>query len=124
MEAGDRKPALIRTLQSVADWATRLEPKGISIRFLNHTGDGDGSFDNLTHLKDIKDVCHKVKFEGDTYLGGMLRKKILNRRIMEAERVGLTRPLIVAVITDGEVCLPSLWTHDEVVSHRHHSQRM
>lgn len=104
MKIGERIPTLVKTLQGVADWATRLEPKGISLRFLNYQQDGDGQFDNLSSLREIKDMCHRVKFDGGTELGGVLQQKIVGRRILESERVGLDKPLIVAIITDGEVC--------------------
>ncbi|KAF3925931.1 hypothetical protein ABW20_dc0105854 [Dactylellina cionopaga] len=58
MDIGNRWSTLVKTLQSVADWATRLEPTGISLRFLNYDEDGDGDFDNLTDLEQIKDMCH------------------------------------------------------------------
>jgi len=102
MNVGNRIPTLVKTLQSVADWATRLEPKGISLRFLNYENDGDGKFDNLTDLEQIKDMCYLVQFDGGTDLGAITERKILKRRLLDAQRVGLDKPLIVAVITDGE----------------------
>ena len=96
-------PTLVKTLQSVAYWATRLEPTGISLRFLNYENDGNGDFDNLTELEQIKDKCHLVQPKGRTNLGATTRKKILTPRLLEKERVGLSKPLIVAIITDGEV---------------------
>ncbi|KAH8665295.1 hypothetical protein BGZ60DRAFT_453820 [Tricladium varicosporioides] len=105
MEIGQRIATLIRTLQSVADWATRLEPTGISLRFLNYQNDCNGKFDRLTDLTKIKDMCHLVKPGGGTELGAVIQRKIINRRILEAAQVGtegLKKPLIVAIITDGE----------------------
>jgi len=102
MNIGNRIPTLIKTLQSVADWATRLEPKGISLRFLNYENDGDGKFDNLADLEQIKDMCYLVQFDGGTDLGAITEKKILKRRLLEEQRVDLDKPLIVAIITDGE----------------------
>ncbi|KAJ6256898.1 hypothetical protein Dda_7781 [Drechslerella dactyloides] len=100
MQIGERIPTLLKTLQGVADWATKLEPTGISLRFLNYQR--DGNFDNLTTLDQIKDACHAVQPDGGTELCKALQRKILNRRILEKERIGLEKPLIVAIITDGE----------------------
>ena len=116
MNMGNRIPTLVKTLQSVADWSTRLEPTGISLRFLNHENDGDGKFDNLTKLDQIKDLCYLVQFKGGSDLGAIIRKKIFKRRLLEQEQVGVNKPLIVAIITDGEVSSTS--THPrEILSY-------
>jgi hypothetical protein len=100
MNRGDRIPTLVKTLQSVADWATKLEPTGISLRFLNNINDEDGKFDNLVQLEQIEHVFGLVKFAGKTNLGDITRKKILERRILEEKQ---KKPLIVVIITDGTV---------------------
>lgn len=116
MNIGNRIPTLVKTLQSVADWATRLEPTGISLRFLNYENDGDGKFDNLVELEQIKDMCYLVQFEGGTDLGAILRKKIFKRRLLEQKRVGVNKPLIVAIITDGEAS-PTITHLREILSY-------
>lgn len=100
MKMGDRIPALIRTLQSVAEWATRLEPNGVSLRFLNFQGDMDGRFDGLTNQAEIADKIYNVKTGIYTRLGTILRDKILQHM------AGKESPLIVVIITDGEVRFP------------------
>jgi len=102
MTIENRIPTLVKTLQSVADWATKLAPTGISLRFLNHKNDEDGRCDNLVQLEQIEDMCRLVRFRGKTNLGTITRKKILNRRLLEEKQVALKKPLIVAIITDGE----------------------
>jgi hypothetical protein len=104
MKIGKRIATLTKTLQSVADWATRLEPRGISVRFLNHEGDSDQHFDGLVDVPTIQDRIYKVKFGGGTMLGTMLDEKIINPFLLRMERLENKRPLIAVIITDGEVC--------------------
>jgi hypothetical protein len=108
MKIGKRVEALVKTLQSVADWATRLEPQGISLRFLNYKKDGDGDFDNLADLEKIKDMVHYAQPHGPTKLGTILEEKILNPIALKATRERLKKPLIGVIITDGEVGLPTI----------------
>lgn len=103
MIKGDRIRTLVKTLQSVADWATKLEPTGITLRFLNNINDEDGKFDNLVQLEQIEHVFRLVKFAGKTNLGEVTQKKIVDRRIPEEKQTALKKPLIVVIITDGTV---------------------
>ncbi|KAH8726775.1 hypothetical protein GQ44DRAFT_725947 [Phaeosphaeriaceae sp. PMI808] len=96
MRMGQRIPALIRTLQSVTEWATRLEPNGVSLRFLNFKGDMDGRFDGLTSQLKIADMVEEINLGSQTMLGTMLKDKILQYM------AGKGSPLIVVIITDGE----------------------
>ncbi|KAF3290984.1 hypothetical protein TWF970_000240 [Orbilia oligospora] len=109
MQIGNRKDALVRTLQSVAYWAAKLEPRGISIRFINFEDPGDSSCDGLVTIDNVKDACHKTKLEGETELAKALEDKILSRISRDRKAVesspqyqGLEKPAIVAIITDGQ----------------------
>ncbi|KAF3217587.1 hypothetical protein TWF106_007895 [Orbilia oligospora] len=109
MQIGDRKDALVRTLQSVAYWAAKLEPRGISIRFINFEDPGDSSCDGLVTIDRVKDACHKPKLVGETELAKALEDKILGRILRDRKAAqissqyqGLEKPAIVAIITDGE----------------------
>jgi hypothetical protein len=97
MKIGDRIPALIRTLQSITAWATLLEPSGVSVRFLNYSGDMNDKFDKLSSQEKIANIVYNVKLGRYTRLGTALQEKILEHR------AGRSKPLIAVIITDGEV---------------------
>lgn len=98
-------PALNDTLRRVAQFATILQPKGISIRFLNHD-EGDGrEYDDLVNAHDIAKKVEKVPFYGNTRLGQVLDAKIVQPKIINKIVSGkLERPVFVVIITDGRVC--------------------
>jgi uncharacterized protein YegL len=101
MNLGSRIPALQETVKNVAELATKLDPSGISIRFLNY--DQDTNFDNLTSVDDIQLKTKIVPYSGDTRLGQKLQTKIVNHITERARNNALVKPVIVAIITDGEV---------------------
>jgi hypothetical protein len=101
MTEGNRIFALQETVKNVAKFATQLEPSGISIRFLNY--DQDTNFDNLTDLNDIECKTKKIFYNGDTRLGQKLQSKVISPIVKKAKANVLRKPVIVALITDGEV---------------------
>ena len=97
-------PALKDTLQRVATFATILSTEGISIRFLNYNGDGNGDFDNLRTVQSIAEKIENIQCSRDTQLGTILEKKIVKPMILDKAFAGkLKKPIIVGIITDGEV---------------------
>ena len=104
MQSGNRIQALQETVHNIAKFAKKLEPSGISIRFLNFDQDEDGDFDNLN---DLDDIDRKVKMVGNhgpcTRLGQELDQKVVRHIVTKAASNDLKKPVIVAVITDGEV---------------------
>jgi len=93
-------PTLKDTLSRVAEFATILEPGGISVRFLNYHED----FDGLVSAKEIEEKVAKVPFSGETKLGTVLNKKIVQPMIIEKVRKQkLKKPVFVVLITDGQV---------------------
>lgn len=93
-------PTLKDTLRRVAEFATILEPGGISVRFLNY----DEDFDGLTNAKEIENKVAKVPFSGNTRLGGVLDSKIVQPMIIQKVRKQeFRKPLFVVLITDGQV---------------------
>ena len=109
-------PALRDTLRRVAYFATRLQPKGISIRFLNHDEGVGKSFDDLTDAHDIDMKVASVPFQGNTRLGEVLDAKIVQPMILKKVQSGkLERPVFVVLITDGQVCYQSI--HDCMRTH-------
>jgi hypothetical protein len=104
MTQAKRRVALEDTLQHVAKFATKLEPSGISIRFLNFSQDRE--FNNLNDVEDIMRKVRAVDFDGPTRLGQTLHFKIVGPMVFQKERRNtFTKPIIVMVITDGEVSM-------------------
>src|SRR5947207_14592171 len=98
MHSGNRISALRETIKSVSEFATYLEPSGISIRFLN--SERDGNFNNLADVNDIMQKVQMIKYNGITRLGQLLEAKIVGPMIIEkAETSALKTPVIVLVIT-------------------------
>ena len=120
-------PALNDTLRRVAHFATLLQPKGISIRFLNHREGTSGHYDDLTDARDIATKVAKVPFYGNTRLGQVLDEKIVRPMITNRIASGrLERPVFVVIITDGQVCshivlveVSITLLHAERLSHHH-----
>jgi hypothetical protein len=106
MNLENRIPALRETLKRVAEFATKLEPSGISIRFINFNRDGD--FDNLTDVNEIMEKS-RVDYSGNTRIGQVLQFKVVGPLLRKANSNSLKKPVIVAIITDGEVRLLALW---------------
>jgi hypothetical protein len=116
MRSGTRQRDLSHTLQSVSFWATRIEPLGISLRFLNHIEDDTLEYDYLKDAKTIDRRIMDVIPLGTTYLGNMLQRKVLRplqkraedyaQQAMKDSKVRV-KPRIVIIITDGAVCLKS-----------------
>lgn len=79
-----------------------LALEGISVRFINHPVE---TYENIDSVDTLKRLIKRVKYEGDTQIGRMMKKKILNPMVIEKSRDGpLKTPLLIIVITDGEVC--------------------
>jgi hypothetical protein len=100
MTHDERIPTLKDTLRRVAEFATILEPGGISVRFLNY----DEDFDGLANAKEIEKKVAKVPFSGNTRLGEVLDCKIVQPMIIQKVRKKkLKKPVFVVLITDGQV---------------------
>jgi hypothetical protein len=110
MQCEQRIPALKDTLKRVAEIATILEPSGIAVRFLNYNS--DRKFDNLVSIEDIQAKVEAVKFEGCTKLGTVLDRKIVQPMIIrKAISKSFEKPVIVVIITDGEVSITDTMKH-------------
>ena len=107
MQKHQRKLALCHTLYSVAWWATRLDFTGISVRFLN--SNTDRKLNKLFSARQINDMVKKEGHAEGTLLGRRLDEKIIQPMIIEpARRKTLERPVLVVMITDGEVFKPPI----------------
>lgn len=101
MTQDKRRAALEDTLQRVAKFATKLEPSGMSIRFLNFSQDRE--FNNLNDVEDLMRKVRAVDYDGPTKLGQTLHFKIVEPMVFQKQRQNtFAKPIIVTVITDGE----------------------
>lgn len=101
-----RVPILKDTLRRVAEFATKLEPAGISLRFLNYPHDEQSSFDALNSVAEIMGKTEQVyKLNGGaTQLGTKLNAKVVQPMVIDKVNSGeFRKPIIVILITDGEV---------------------
>jgi hypothetical protein len=104
MTQDKRRAALEDTLQRVAKFATKLEPSGMSIRFLNFSQDRE--FNNLNDVEDLMRKVRAVDYDGPTKLGQTLHFKIVEPMVFQKQRQNtFAKPIIVMVITDGEVSM-------------------
>lgn len=85
--------------RTCAFWGTLMDPDGIVVRFFNSSVEGNG----LSSVKDVDDLFLRVSPSGTTPLGRELENKILNRMVLPVlSSGGLSRPVLVITITDGE----------------------
>ena len=86
-----------------------------AIRFLNGTDDDDRMADNISQKDEIEEMIDNHEFEGLTRMGTGLMCKILRPFVFSDEKWvkgtlrkmrNMERPLLIMVITDGEVSLP------------------
>jgi hypothetical protein len=100
----DRMPALLDTVKRVTQFATLLCPDGISVRVLNYDEDTDGRWDNLKTVGEVTRKTNTIPLRGETHLGTVVHKKILKPMILSKAKLrSLKKPVIVHIITDGEV---------------------
>ena len=87
-------------LKRVAHFALQLNPTGIYLSFLNGVDEGEKL--NFLTAEAIEAQVRNTTVKGETYIGRELRKRILEPLVFQiAEK--RDKPLIVAIITDGEV---------------------
>lgn len=97
--------AMKETVKRVARITTELVPQdyGIHIRFINDSPSFPAGR-SYSDLDEIESRMEDVKYKGGTLLGTNLRKFILEHLVYgPVERGDLRRPLLISVVTDGEV---------------------
>lgn len=87
----------VRRLSVMSDILTTTKTH-LFIRYINRNGD----YDNL-NAQDFSAILDSVKVGGGTKIGTNLRTKIVERLIENLRRGDLKRPVLVSIITDGEV---------------------
>lgn len=103
MQHDRRIPALQEMVRRIAKITGLFETEGIKVRCLNSKQDGE--FNNIRTLEDVEKIMSEIKFSGlYTKIGTSLWDKILKPLVFDKiDSNNLTRPLLVSIITDGEV---------------------
>ena len=116
--------ALKDTLQRMAKIANSLDKHGISLRFINHPDDSNGHFDKLTSPEEVMSRVSDIYPTGATNIGTVLNTKIVKPMIIDkAKATTLRKPVMVTIITDGEVsssiglCNQPRYTYNYIRSH-------
>jgi len=101
MTCGNRSELLAETVLRILPVATRLNKAGVSLRFINSTS--DEGFNGLTSSEVVEDTLRISQPWGTTMIGTVLRNKIVNPILARARTNRLLSPVLVVIITDGEV---------------------
>jgi hypothetical protein len=105
MNHRNRYKLLTETVHRITPVATKLNEAGISLRFINYSR--DGKFNDLSQSKEIERKLKLVAPGGTTKIGTMLQSKIIEPILEKAKAGTLDAPVLVVIITDGEVRIPS-----------------
>lgn len=97
--------AVEKMVSRVATITTLLDPDGIKLRFINLKG--DGNFNGIQTTAQV-DKIFKDEYFGfngsNSRIGTQMRRKILEPLVFaKIGEKGLTRPLLITTITDGQV---------------------
>jgi hypothetical protein len=91
---------LREAVQRLVPLATRLNERGVSLRFINFNGDG-----NFNDLKedDVMAKLDSVNPQGGTMIGAALDRKVVQPLVTSLDHAESIHPTLVSIITDGEV---------------------
>jgi hypothetical protein len=104
MSDNKHMPVLNDTLERVAKFATKLNEHGIYIQLLNHHSYENRGAYRLKTEEEVRDRINKIRCEGNTRLGSVLYEKVVMPMIIsKVEKHLFKKPMIVVIITDGEV---------------------
>jgi Mg-chelatase subunit ChlD len=103
MGVENRYEILKNVVGRIARIARACNQDGISIRVMNCNN--DGNFNGIMTEHEAQTNLDSVGLSGGTPLGTVLLNKVINPMILEKAKTGeLKRPVLVFVVTDGEVC--------------------
>jgi len=115
MKKGTRIDSMIDIIGRLTDITTRLIPddEGVEIRFLNSGAKEQAlykKYATVTTPMDAGNMLTEADYGGVTRLGTVLRAEVLKPYIYDVLETGsgqLKRPLLISIITDGCVSIPS-----------------
>lgn len=110
MQKEERWATLKTVVRRIARISSAYNPQGIKIRFIN--SNNDAGFNGVVIEDQVETCLDAVTIARGTMIGTRLFEKVVLREIVEkAKRGELTKPVVVSVVTDGEVrFLESSWT--------------
>jgi len=117
MTCGNRSELLVETVLRILPVATRLNEAGVSLRFINYKFDDD--FNGLMTREAVENTLLIAQPCGVTMIGTVLRDKIVNPILARARANLLRLPVLVVIITDGEVRPRTTINRSFFLSYRH-----
>lgn len=107
--AGERYRIQRDTVARLAPIATRVSGNSVYLRFINEEHDDQGQFDNL-NASNIAATIDSVQVGGGTRIGTTLAQKIVDPLLAKMNSLkGLEKPVVITIITDGEVSRNHTW---------------
>ena len=111
MRMAQRLQYLQESIKSLVKITGFIHGEGIALRWLNYKTPVGGRAAlmepmNLKEEKEVERLIQDIKphLKGPTKLGHSLREKVLEKLLYrKVEEETLTKPLLVTIITDGEV---------------------
>lgn len=103
MKGGRRWKTLKETVERLLPIATRLNEKGIALRFINSNCDSDPKWTNMDAYTAEQEL-ELIKPSGSTNIGHALVTKIITPMLAEMKAKSTFDPILISIITDGEVC--------------------
>lgn len=104
-EKGGRKKELESILRTVTEitsiFSANRARSNVTVKFINGNVSG-----KVQEPEDVTRLLKRATFRGETPLGTELKEKVLDGFLDQVRCKQLQKPLLVTVITDGEV---SLW---------------
>lgn len=106
------RQTLTETVLRLVPLATRLNEKGVSLRFINFPG--DWGYDGL-NVDDDEARLRAVTPMGGTWIGAALERKVVGPLIRQLDAGEQLSPLLVSIITDGEVIINDFSSHTGLI---------
>jgi len=111
MKDDGRNEILKGALEKVAELNCTIDEEGLSMRFLNYPRRKEHQIpwglDSIQDVLKMRAILDTNLWKGGTELGGMLLEKVLEPLLFEKVRQNqLNKPILISIITDGEVCCP------------------
>lgn len=114
MRDDKRFEVLVQALERVAEINATINPEGLSMRFLNYPRWREYQvpwrLDGIQDALKMREILDANLWKGGTELGGMLLEKVLEPLVFEKARQNkLNKPVLISIITDGEVSCSEPW---------------
>lgn len=101
----ERIPLLKKAMERIISIATTFDTEGVHVRFLNYPlRNSQVNLDGIQDLNHMRQIWDDVEWKGGTEIGKMLSDKVIKPFVLEKAMKGeLRKPVLVSIITDGQV---------------------